>query len=63
MTKKDYILIADAIWQGYKPYYEAHNPDAKAVVMDVVDAMAAALNETNPRFNRVRFVNRCFGIK
>jgi hypothetical protein len=61
MTKKDYILIADAIYDGY--HYYAVDDNMKPVVNSIVESVADALATTNPRFDRERFVNRCFGVK
>jgi len=63
MTKKDYELIAEAIsasliqsyileWQDH--FTEQHRTTARRV--------AVALERTNPRFNRSKFMDAC-GIK
>ena len=63
MTRKDYIKVADAIWEGFEPFYNAGNTDATALVLKIVENLAKSFQLDNPRFDRTRFVNRCFGIK
>jgi hypothetical protein len=51
MTKKDFELIADVIgkaWHG--------SADTRA---DIANAFADELEETNPRFDRARFLTAC----
>lgn len=50
MTRKDYNLIARAIWLS--PLMETDRIDAGL-------AIAEALAETNPRFDAARFVEAC----
>jgi hypothetical protein len=55
MTKKDYILIAEAFVDGYKNalVQQARTPNAMFDIL--VKAVAAWLTAENPRFDRKRF--------
>ena len=50
MTRKDYVLIAEAIKR-------AGGPDANAY--EVAHYIAFALRRDNPRFERARFMEAC----
>lgn len=50
MTKKDYIKIAKAI---------ARTPMDQFARSVVAEALAKALHEDNPRFDRQRFIEAC----
>lgn len=53
MTRKDYVLIAEAIRrENDAPGYAEKN-------RGVVYAIAAALASENPRFDRARFLKAC----
>jgi hypothetical protein len=59
MTKKDYELIAgiisDLVAQKKDAGAFSHNPELKTVAED----FAHALQDTNPRFDRARFLTAC----
>ena len=61
MTRKDYQLIAAAINGVYESIAEhpdatrAHNTGTELVTF----AVASALAQDNPRFDRARFINAC----
>jgi hypothetical protein len=61
MTKKDFELIAAALWRS-KPL-AILNPKADAVRQSVYEMcarnLADALATTNPRFDRARFLQAC----
>jgi len=63
MTRKDYQLIAAAINGVYESIAEhpdatrAHNTGAELVTF----AVASALAQDNPRFDRTRFITACEG--
>ncbi len=66
MTRKDYILIAQAIHEGFQvaatglPSGVNQTPTILATIHhDVVCALANALVSTNPRFNQERFRSAC----
>ena len=54
MTKKDYVLIAAAL-ASVKP---THTALRTQWIMDI-EALAARLATTNPRFDRARFLAAC----
>ena len=56
MTRKDFQLIADTL-KASKPKSEVSQPLANWMM--TVDRFADALAETNPRFDRDRFINAC----
>lgn len=63
MTKKDFKLIADALRRA-KPALTPDTEDkweaAQYAQYEWTVMMAAnALNSTNPRFNRARFIEAC----
>ena len=53
MTRKDFQLIADVL--------NAHNtsPMNRLVVKELAVSFAQKLSDTNPRFNKQRFVEAC----
>lgn len=66
MTKKDYILIAEAIVGGCFTAYDQNDPDFYLVDdmdYDIVEAIctsvADALANNNPKFDRERFLAAC----
>lgn len=66
MSRKDYVLIADAIAKQLAQYPSFVVPGtresaAKGAVLLTMDAIAAALAKDNPRFSPSRFKNACLG--
>jgi len=63
MTRKHFRQIADAMQSIRK--FEAHDAEMSEVVAhavrfsSVVDALANVLADTNPRFDRDRFLTAC----
>jgi hypothetical protein len=57
MTKKDYVLIADALADGYRGVTLSHgqNDKADAMFVKVVHRISVALERDNSRFDRIRF--------
>jgi len=63
MTRKDYILIADAL-KAAKPIPAHQLPDysERAAIeshRNAVHSICAALSDDNPRFDRERFLKAC----
>lgn len=58
MTKKDFILLANALYAA-KPY--ADQPRDLATWAGICARVAMALEETNPRFNYDAFLKACAG--
>jgi hypothetical protein len=54
MTRKDYVLIAEALKESQK----LHNPSFM-VRAHMCDIVATALASDNPRFNRATFLAAC----
>lgn len=54
MTRKDYQLIADAITECTLLRLEDNTPVVKEG--ELINRLADALATTNPRFNRLKFV-------
>lgn len=62
MTKKDYVLIANAVSTVLERYKGEHDNIALNVcygVESVVKSLAEELQKENPRFNREIFLNAC----
>ncbi len=60
MTRKDYILIAEAV-KASRPE-TPHSPDDKPYLSQcfaTANALARALANDNPRFDRERFLKAC----
>ena len=57
MTKKDYELIAETI-NRLRVDFDNCGDDTISLAL-VVDELADALEGTNPRFNRARFLSAC----
>lgn len=55
MTKKDYILIAEAIEKHRKSY----GGRTDSVVKEVVHALCTAFEMDNSRFDAMRFTEAC----
>lgn len=58
MTKKDYLLIAEAL-KTARTDYPTQRPDAVQQSEDDAYAIAYALAKENPRFDRARFLEAC----
>lgn len=62
MTKKDYELIAKALRSGFMtqpPSPMSSEVDIYDNYRIIVDHMTKALERTNPRFNRDKFMDAC----
>ena len=59
MTKKDYELIADTFKQALSLGVVAGNNIRTETVQGVVYMMSDNLAKTNPKFDRVRFLQAC----
>ena len=55
MTKKDYILLADA----FKGYFPLHRYEGGLAKTALARRVADALEKDNPRFNREKFLAAC----
>lgn len=55
MTRKDYVLIAEAI--SYYQHYR--NETERQIARGVARELANALATDNPKFNRGRFLDAC----
>lgn len=57
MTRKDYQLIAGVLQQNRAQFGQY---DERAITLDAVaHQFATALEDTNPRFDRARFLTAC----
>lgn len=59
MTKKDYILIADAI---AKAFPEALTYAQEEAQTDVIESLCTALKRDNPRFDERKFMDACRNV-
>jgi hypothetical protein len=59
MTRKDYILIAEAIQKAAREQAKDGNPEGLGGVSSAADHIAAALATDNPRFDARRFIAAC----
>lgn len=61
MTKKDFVLIANALRASQPPNWSPDVPQSQADSRweTVVHCMAAALGDTNAQFDRERFLKAC----
>lgn len=60
MTRRDYVMIAEAI--KYAPIREIHGREmiaANAMRREIVMALSHALQGDNPRFDPIRFQSAC----
>jgi len=59
MTKKDYILIANALKPFYQGSYSFENYKLSndEMIISMVQAISKALSQDNPKFNPVRFLD------
>lgn len=55
MTKKDFELIAEVFAHHRKSY--GNRTDS--VTLELINDLAEALEQANPRFNRTRFLEAC----
>ena len=55
MTRKDYLVIADALAES-RPMWAENRAARTAQWVDTVDCMARALAHDNPRFDVERFL-------
>lgn len=61
MTKKDYILIAEAIEGTLNNSYQWEQREKEAI-HEVAERIAEALQKDNTRFDSIRFLEAC-GVK
>jgi hypothetical protein len=63
MTRKDYILIAKAVKEMNDRAWNMHTAQDRVVARTVVSGLAhelvAELGNTNPRFDRNKFLTAC----
>jgi hypothetical protein len=55
MTRKDYIIIAQALRTSLDLSLDVHSTTNPQAVLTVTNAIACALAKDNPRFNREHF--------
>ena len=58
MTRKDYVLIAEALARPIKPVI-GHEHAMKIAWEEACANVADALAKDNPRFDRARFLRAC----
>lgn len=63
MTRKDYVLIADAIATVQGEVNRSQYSDANMVLARITEELAHELRSTNPRFDSARFIAACRGSK
>lgn len=61
MTKKDYELIASVLNGAYQDAANGTEEDLIFMLESVIKPMADELGDTNPRFDRKRFIEACTG--
>lgn len=59
MTRKDYVLIADAIAVVQGEVNRQQYADADMVLARITEELSYELRATNPRFDRARFIAAC----
>ena len=59
MTRKDFVLIAEAI-KTTRAKYDGVSLNSGIVVNDLVDTLMSALEQTNPSFDADRFWRATF---
>ncbi|RPH75957.1 hypothetical protein EHM76_00315 [bacterium] len=63
MTRKDYILIANALADARRDIIAKEGPAAQSTLLDgtgyAADWLADSLARDNPRFDRARFLKAC----
>lgn len=60
MTRKDYVLIAQVL-RSLNDDFNNGGSDEVSLEL-VVDSLATALSQDNPRFDRKRFIGASLGI-
>lgn len=61
MTRKDFKLIASVL-NGAMQNWEGFTPEAEEAVRGIAKSMATKLQDTNPLFDRAKFLDAC-GVK
>ena len=56
MTRKDYILIAEALRKQFTHSLDVNMPTNPQAVLQVADSIACALAQDNAKFNREHFL-------
>lgn len=56
MTRKDYVLLADALNAAFQATWSLDQRDSHRIICATV---AVALAKDNPRFDRARFLTAC----
>ena len=56
MTRKDYILIAEALRTTWKEEVNQEDVTEERVFFDTAENIVSALQKDNPRFNREHFL-------
>jgi hypothetical protein len=59
MTRKDFELIAAAIWRALDDAITDAEDDAFQRIGDLARDLAGELTKTNPAFNQARFLRAC----
>jgi hypothetical protein len=59
MTRKDYVLIADAIRTQIEISAKFEEEESRAAARNIAYDLAWKLSEDNPRFDRARFLTAC----
>ena len=62
MTRKDYVLIAQAIKNQIEMSIKFEEEESQAGAENIARDLADALQADNTRFNRARFLDAC-GVK
>ncbi|MBI4151619.1 hypothetical protein HY496_01500 [Candidatus Woesearchaeota archaeon] len=57
MTRKDYVLIADAINNFIASSVENNNTLATGHAQNLIDIFVGTIGTTNPRFDAIRFTH------
>ena len=63
MTRKDYIIIAEALRKQFDHSLDVHMPTNPQAVLQIADGIACALAKDNPRFHREHFLSVVRGEK
>jgi len=59
MTRKDYVLIAEALNSARLDMKEMPHGDRTYGTYQAAESIAYALRRTNPRFEKARFMEAC----
>ena len=62
MTRKDYVMIAQALRTQFELSHDNNEDDGLCAVINIANDLATALEADNPRFDRERFLEAC-GVK